>query len=82
MYLFKWEILRTALIEDAEDENSSHDFGKNIIPKLLGENKKLYAYEFDGYWKDIGTVDSYYEASMELLMDPPPFDLSDTDFPV
>ena len=82
VYVFKWKTLRHALLEDAADKESAHDFGKNIIPNLLGEGKKLYAYEFDGYWKDIGTVDSYYEANMELLLDPPPFDLNDHDFPI
>ncbi len=82
VYVFKWKVLRKALINDAMDETSSHDFGKNIIPMLLSENKKLYAYEFDGYWKDIGTVESYYQANMELLMDPPPFNLNDTSFPI
>ncbi len=82
VYVFKWEALRKALIEDAVEPDSDHDFGKNIIPKLLGEGKKLYAYEFDGYWKDIGTVDSYYEANMELLQDNPPFNLEDSNFPV
>jgi glucose-1-phosphate adenylyltransferase len=82
VYVFKWATLKKALIEDAIDEESSHDFGKNIIPNLLGEGKKLLAYEFDGYWKDIGTVASYYEANMELLLDEPPFNLSDSSFPV
>lgn len=82
VYMFKWSCLKPALIEDAYDEKSSHDFGKNIIPKLLSENKKLMAFEFDGYWKDIGTVDSYYEANMELLLDSPPFNLNDCEFPI
>ena len=51
VYVFKWKVLREALLEDAADKDSSHDFGKNIIPKLLGESKKLYAFEFSGYWK-------------------------------
>ena len=82
VYIFKWKCLREALLVDAADESSSHDFGKNIIPKMLEEGKKLYAYDFGGYWKDIGTVESYYEANMELLLDPPPFDLSNPDFPI
>ena len=69
IYIFKWDILKTALLEDHNDENSDHDFGKNIIPKLLGEGKKLYAHHFDGYWKDVGTVDSYYESQMDLMDD-------------
>ena len=82
VYVFNWDCLRSALIEDALDEQSRHDFGKNIIPKLLGKKKKLAAYEFGGYWKDIGTIDSYYEANMELLMEHPPFDLNDHGFPI
>lgn len=82
VYVFKWDCLKDALLRDSKDEKSSHDFGKNIIPMLLSENKKLFAYEFDGYWKDIGTVKSYYEANMELLQDPPPFDLDDHEFPI
>lgn len=82
VYVFKWDCLRDALIRDSMNTESSHDFGKNIIPMLLNENKRIYAFEFDGYWKDIGTVDSFYEANMELLQDPPPFDLNDHEFPV
>ena len=82
VYVFKWEVLRKALVEDSANPESSHDFGKNIIPMLLGGGEKLYAYEFDGYWKDIGTVDSYYEANMDLLQDNPPFNLEDNSFPI
>jgi len=82
VYIFDWPVLRDALARDAQDPNSEHDFGKNIIPMLLAEEKRVFAYEFEGYWKDIGTVDSYYEANMELLEDPPPFNLNDHDFPI
>lgn len=75
IYIFTWSVLRKALIEDSTDEKSEHDFGKNIIPNLLAENKKLLAYEFKGYWKDIGTIDSYYEANMDLLKDNPHIDI-------
>lgn len=57
------------MIADAKDENSKHDFGMNIIPAMLNDDKKLYAYEFDGYWKDVGTVDSLWQANMDLLAD-------------
>lgn len=77
LYIFNWKVLRKALIEDHEDENSEHDFGKNIIPKLLSENKRLFAYTFTGYWKDVGTIDSYYETIMDLLKDNPEFDIFD-----
>ncbi len=69
IYIFSWPVLRAALLEDHEDKTSEKDFGKNIIPRLLGEGKKLYAYRFKGYWKDVGTLDSYFEAHMDL-MDP------------
>ena len=69
IYVFKWSVLRKALLEDHEDEKSDHDFGKNVIPKLLNEGKKLFAHKFDGYWKDVGTIESYYNAQMDL-MDP------------
>lgn len=75
IYIFTWSVLRKALIEDSKDEKSEHDFGKDIIPTLLAEGKKLFAYEFKGYWKDIGTIDSYYEANMDLLSDNPHIDI-------
>lgn len=69
IYIFTYKELRKYLIEDAKDENSKHDFGMNIIPAMLNEGKKLYAYEFDGYWKDVGTVESLWQANMDLLDD-------------
>ena len=69
IYIFSWPTLRKALLKDHEDDQSEHDFGKNIIPKLLNEGKNLSAYRFKGYWKDVGTVSSYYESQMELLED-------------
>ena len=62
VYLFDWDILRKYLIEDEEDKDSSNDFGKNIIPKMLSNGKKMFAYQFDGYWKDVGTIYSLWEA--------------------
>lgn len=67
IYIFSWDKLRKYLKEDQKDQNSDHDFGKNIIPKMLKGNERLYAYPFKGYWKDVGTVESYWEASMDLL---------------
>ncbi|HHW94454.1 MAG TPA: glucose-1-phosphate adenylyltransferase [Mogibacterium sp.] len=67
IYIFKWSILREALLKDHETEGSDHDFGKNIIPALLKEKKRLFPYYFEGYWKDIGTIESYYEAQMEMI---------------
>ena len=75
IYVFNWDVLRTALIADEEDENSSNDFGKNIIPNLLNQGHKMMAYNFDGYWKDVGTIDSLWEANMELLGKNPEFDI-------
>ncbi|KHO61191.1 glucose-1-phosphate adenylyltransferase [Thermoanaerobacter sp. YS13] len=71
IYIFKWEKLKEVLFEDAKDEKSSHDFGKNIIPKMLKKGYKLYAYVFNGYWKDVGTINSYWEASMDLINEDP-----------
>lgn len=67
IYIFKWDVLRKALLEDHETEGSSHDFGKDLIPKLLGEGKKLTVYRFAGYWRDVGTVQSYYDSQMDLM---------------
>ena len=75
IYCFNWSVLRQALIEDEEDPNSDKDFGKNIIPKLLNAGHKMMAYQFDGYWKDVGTIDSLWEANMELLGKNPEFEL-------
>ena len=75
IYVFNWDVLRQALITDEEDESSSNDFGKNIIPNLLNAGHKMMAYRFDGYWKDVGTIDSLWEANMELLGKEPEFDI-------
>ena len=75
IYVFNWDVLREALIADEEDEKSSNDFGKNIIPNLLGAGHKMMAYNFDGYWKDVGTIDSLWEANMELLGKNPEFNI-------
>lgn len=77
IYIFDWPLLRAALIEDAKDLNSEHDFGKNIIPNLLAENRRLYAYSFKGYWKDVGTIDSLWEANMDLIDHNDELDLDD-----
>lgn len=67
IYIFNWSVLRKYLIEDEQDPNSSNDFGKNIIPRMLETGVKLYAYPFKGYWKDVGTIESLWEANMDLL---------------
>lgn len=69
IYIFTYKELRKYLIEDAKKEDSKHDFGMNIIPDMLKDNKKLFAYEFNGYWKDVGTVESLWQANMDLLDD-------------
>ena len=75
IYVFNWKVLRDALIADEDDEKSSNDFGKNIIPGLLNAGHKMMAYNFDGYWKDVGTIDSLWEANMELLGKDPEFNI-------
>ncbi|MGV2942425.1 glucose-1-phosphate adenylyltransferase [Mesobacillus sp. LC4] len=67
IYIFKWSVLREYLIRDDQNSESSHDFGKDIIPLLIEENRKLFAYPFKGYWKDVGTIQSLWEANMDLL---------------
>ena len=75
IYIFNWPVLRAALIADHANADSDKDFGKNIIPMLLGQGERLFAYTFSGYWQDVGTVDSYYNANMDLLKDEPPFNI-------
>ena len=75
IYVFNWDVLKEFLLADEEDPESSNDFGKNIIPNLLNAGHKLMAYTFDGYWKDVGTIDSLWEANMELLGKNPEFDI-------
>lgn len=75
IYIFRWSILKQFLIADEEDPNSENDFGKNLIPALLNSGHKLWAYAFEGYWKDVGTIDSLWEANMDLLGIEPNFDI-------
>lgn len=75
IYIFSWPVLRRALLEDHEQKDSDHDFGKNIIPAMLAKNQRLFVYRFSGYWKDVGTIDSYYSANMELLEPEPALNL-------
>ena len=79
IYVFNWSVLKAALIEDEDTPGSSNDFGKNIIPTLLNAGHKMMAYPFDGYWKDVGTIDSLWEANMELLGKEPEFDIRGDD---
>lgn len=77
IYIFNWQLLKKLLIEDHNKPDSSHDFGKDVIPAALEEEKYLYAYRFDGYWKDVGTIESYWEANMDLIDPDNPLDLFD-----
>ncbi len=67
IYIFRWDKLKKYLIEDEQDESSDKDFGKNIIPKMLENRENMYAYSFNGYWKDVGTIESLWEANMDIL---------------
>ena len=77
IYIFNWKLLRKLLLADMKNPESSHDFGKDIIPTLLNDGKRLFAYRFKGYWKDVGTIDSLWEANMDLLSPDNELDLSD-----
>ncbi len=77
IYIFNWKLLRKMLMADLKNPDSNHDFGKDIIPALLNDNKALWAYQFKGYWKDVGTIDSLWEANMDLLNDSNGLNLDD-----
>ena len=78
VYMFTWKKLREYLIADENDPDSSNDFGKNVIPAMHGAGERLFAYQFDGYWKDVGTIDSLWEANLDLLNPKANIDLSDS----
>lgn len=78
IYIFNWKLLRKMLLADMKNPDSNHDFGKDIIPALLADYKNLYAYKFKGYWKDVGTIDSLWEANMDLLNHSNELDLNDS----
>lgn len=77
IYIFKYDVLKKYLEDDERNPNSANDFGKNIIPEMLKNNEKLATYRFEGYWKDVGTIRSLWEANMDLLSDPPEFEIND-----
>ena len=77
IYIFNWKLLRKLLLADIKNPDSNHDFGKDIIPTLLAQDKALYAYKYKGYWKDVGTIDSLWEANMDLLDKNNALDLND-----
>lgn len=82
IYIFNWKKLREYLLADDKDENSDKDFGKNIIPNMLKANERMYAYTFDSYWKDVGTIDSLWEANMDLINPKVPLDLHDKNWKI
>ena len=82
IYIFSAKKLEKYLIEDSLDSKSSNDFGKDILPKMLANGEKMMAYRFEGYWKDVGTIDSLYEANMDLLGDNPKFDVTDNSWKI
>ena len=82
IYIFTWSKLRQYLIADEKDEKSSNDFGKNIIPAMLGAGEVMMAYRFEGYWKDVGTIDSLWDANMDLLSRNSGLDMYDESWPI
>lgn len=82
IYVFSWEKLRKYLIENENANTGSKDFGKDIIPAMLANDERLFAYEFEGYWKDVGTLDSLWEANMDLLSPSVPLNLYDPNWKV
>ncbi len=82
IYIFTWKIIRKLLIEDKNSTTSSHDFGKDIIPRLLNDGRTMMAYEFKGYWKDVGTIDSLWEANMDLLDNKSSLNLDDNSWKI
>jgi len=77
VYIFTWEILRAYLVKDNEDTQSEHDFGKNIIPTMLKDGRSMLAYRFEGYWRDVGTIQAFWESNMDLTKRVPEFNLFD-----
>ena len=67
IYIFTWKAFREALLEDHDDKKSTHDFGNDLIPKMLAKQQKIFVYRFEGYWRDVGTVQSYYDSQMDLM---------------
>ena len=82
IYIFNWKKLREYLLEDDRDEKSDKDFGKNIIPNMLNRGENMFAYTFDSYWKDVGTIDSLWEANMDLINPKVPLDLHDKNWKI
>ncbi|MCL2884834.1 MAG: sugar phosphate nucleotidyltransferase, partial [Oscillospiraceae bacterium] len=82
IYVFNWQKLKKYLVADEADETSQNDFGKNVLPAMLAGGERMFAYRFEGYWKDVGTIDSLWEAHMDLLNPKVPLDLSDSEWKI
>ncbi|HEX9059507.1 MAG TPA: glucose-1-phosphate adenylyltransferase [Clostridia bacterium] len=82
VYIFTWDVLRQYLTIDDLNKQSDHDFGKNIIPMMLKDNRSLWAYKFKGYWKDVGTIQAFWESNMDLIKRVPDFNLFDPDWKI
>ena len=82
IYIFSWPVLKKYLILDEQNKDSENDFGKNVIPAMLEDGLRMFAYPFDGYWKDVGTIDSLWQANMDLLGSNPVFNLRDPNFKI
>ena len=82
IYVFSWQKLRAYLIADEKDPNSSNDFGKNVLPTMLNAGERMFAYRFEGYWKDVGTIDSLWESNMDMLNPKTGLDLSKEDWKI
>ena len=80
IYVFNWKKMRKYLIEDEQNPDSENDFGKNVLPAMLEAGERMFAYRFEGYWKDVGTIDSLWEANMDILNPKVPLDLSDREW--
>ena len=80
IYVFNWKKMRKYLIEDEQNPDSENDFGKNVLPAMLNAGERMFAYRFEGYWKDVGTIDSLWEANMDILNPKVPLDLSDREW--
>ncbi len=82
VYIFSWDILKEFLIHDHQNEQSDHDFGKNVIPKLLADKRSIWAYPFIGYWRDVGTIQAFWESNMDLITRVPQFNLFDPEWKI
>lgn len=82
IYIFRYDVLKKYLEDDERNPKSDNDFGKNIIPQMLNGGEKMMSYKFEGYWKDVGTIESLWESNMDLVDNPPKFNIHDRDWPI